>query len=739
MKPHKRYHKYRHLKTRKRRHLRKIQTRKHRQHGGLSLKDLALGAAAVLGFSGVPSANAALAPAPVSLDVARTSMPLPPRKLISRRLPSSRFVPSPSSLMNTIKTPSLSNMMYKSYSPNLKKPYTLGNSLTGNEIKVTLPLNVNTSSTALSTIDLNSSITSNIEKIPLQSMELNKTMSDIQDIFSSQAGIDVEDIKELSESKSPEEFEEKLSEDFQNIPIIKQNNITYSEIISSTSPANIITIGGHNTLTNIPQQFSEINIISPNQKLSIDDMLETCVESKVCLLDIDIDQNQFGQISSKHGGIILGLANASNAETAASLTKVFNHAKEHPDVVYTIRIENNGVFGPAELHDILTPEQQNQLFSYSKNSAMPSFNEIQSSGRNVRVFMEKNNNALKSDRVSIDASTGNYVLKSNGTALNVMAQDHHVLRTRWSQIEPIHKASASGNMTLLESLLVPSPNLGTHFEIMVDAYETSFIGANLARLPEVANMTAQINDVILPAIQNFAQSKGKTPAEGALIMVDYFTPEHAQIARNWNIINNNLNNTRLKNELILINRQMLNAIHSRYQEYLSDTGIIDMLKKIFTLSMKSKNVRALGFMSFKFLKYYLIPYYIWLFKKHLWDREAKKAMTQLKNKENLKIDKLAIFINDILFCYNINDTTSMYISTLSLIASLIYAKIRRTPPGPENRGPWLKKFGLANKVIDKLIVKLCPDSAMVEKIRKLVNDFAEDGTIREDSMPAITL
>jgi hypothetical protein len=290
-----------------------------------------------------------------------------------------------------------------------------------------------------------------------------------------------------------------------------QNTAEISEDILHENTANQpfqkgVTIAGHNTLTRSTTKIFGMPIVSVNQELSLDDYMSHCAVTGKCFLDIDM-HNDNGQIVSYHGGPIGGLERIINTspnvqKTSTVLEKVHSFASSHPNVTFTIRIENHDM-GARELEGMLTPAMKSQVATFSKHN-MPTHGELQSKGTNVVYFLENVNSS------EVNPETGII------TDSVVMAQDNYFVRTNWNDIKGLTSTDDIKSHLIYDVAKLPKNPM-----ILVDGYNTA-IAANVTALPTQSSFVATVTTTTLPRIKEAMASEGLDVQEnGCVIMMDY--------------------------------------------------------------------------------------------------------------------------------------------------------------------------------------------------------------------------
>ena len=267
-----------------------------------------------------------------------------------------------------------------------------------------------------------------------------------------------------------------------------------------------ITIAGHNTLTTSTTKVLGIPIVSVNQQLSLDQYLEHCAVTNKCFLDIDMWQSG-GKIISSHGGPMRGFERVINTSpnaqnTPAILQKIHSFAASHPNVTFTIRVENHDV-GPRDIESMMTPAMKSQVATFSKH-AIPTHGELTSSGTNVCYFIEN------TSATDVNPETGVC------TGSLAMAQDNYFVRTNWNDIKGLTNTDDIKGHLIYDPAKLPAKPM-----ILVDGYNTA-VGADVSALPTQSSFVATVTQTTLPKIKEAMASEGLDVADsGCVIMMDF--------------------------------------------------------------------------------------------------------------------------------------------------------------------------------------------------------------------------
>lgn len=314
-------------------------------------------------------------------------------------------------------------------------------------------------------------------------------------------------------------------------------NDAVKQDIQSKKLNDLILVCPHNSATTSSLSLFGVPIVSPNQIKSLDELLEALPATHVLALDIDMSKGGLrGQITSRHGGMLLGMLNTSTDSTKTEyvLEKVFTAAKNNPSSVIIVRIENTNV-GPNDIWNILTEKQRSQLFTI-QDRKIPTVQEVTGSGKNVLFFLQKNRDGL-------DMKSGTYV------GYQMMAQDYFMFRTMWNDV-PCLMGSTSD--TVEQCMLMDNTDIlaGHEAFVTIDGYST---GTGTA-FPKLSQVTGDLSNILKdtrPQIAELAKKHNIAVGLGTFLMADGVTTRSLVAQTLLNTMNTTSQDAFLENPVFL--------------------------------------------------------------------------------------------------------------------------------------------------------------------------------------------
>jgi hypothetical protein len=280
----------------------------------------------------------------------------------------------------------------------------------------------------------------------------------------------------------------------------------------------------HNGTTNLSHKVGGKEWMGRNQILTIPEYLDFVQFSPIIGIDIDITKLKTGELTSAHGAQRArgwgGICDASNTNTEEILNRVFLAGLHNNKSIIVIRSENNNGTNEEDILNVLETLDRKEplhgnrpradlIYSFRKGG-MPTYNDVISSGRNIIIFLEKNNAG------DFDEETGLY---PRG---RMMAQKCFMARTKWDNVGNLLNVAIPIETSMVQEDFRFLPN--ENFFIMIDYY-TTILGA---RYDQIVKLHANIfhnMETIKERIREYFTRTGKIPPTNYMFMVDMISPE----------------------------------------------------------------------------------------------------------------------------------------------------------------------------------------------------------------------
>ncbi len=309
----------------------------------------------------------------------------------------------------------------------------------------------------------------------------------------------------------------------------------------------------HNTVTT----SSRAKLIGTNQHLTLDQFIAQCLPGGGCAFDIDMRKDSRGRVISYHGPAG-GYTNTSKTDTRAILTTIFTAAKNNPNVLFMIRIENNNV-EPEDITGLMTDTMIDRLATYPKDS-IPTIGELTGKGKNVIMLLENESPGL------VDEETDIY------KDAPILPQRRYMLRTKWDNVKGLRSNEDISQYMQTENLDLLSKN---GFLLAVDAYST-LTGANMHAVVETGDVMVDIHASVIPKIKDWIMKENKDIKfpTGAVCMYDHVTSEMYNIT---SVLNDtaSLKDRELAEELIKKSYRLLPAVREIHRRLAKNRSIVD--------------------------------------------------------------------------------------------------------------------------------------------------------------------
>lgn len=310
-----------------------------------------------------------------------------------------------------------------------------------------------------------------------------------------------------------------LIEDFQE---------TSRQSIKNKKIFDVNSLAPHNTVTtsSYGESFG-LGITSPNQFNTLTQFLDFCNVNGDCSLDIDMAPGFGGKITSKHGGKLAGLLNASSADTEDILVEIHSFARDNPGTVVKVRVQNDGGVGPSDINDMLNniavkrPDLKGHLQErlIDTSTGVPTFETTTAAGKNVVNILEKS---------FPEAKKG---------AIPYTDQNDHFLRIQWDKIDEIIAAKTDAEIgKLMIGNIAKLKEIGEVY-LMADQYKTA-TGANFQGMENYGDKLAEFTTEVIPKVRAWAERQGLTLQQGVTYMSDETTREQYEFVGALNFSEN---------------------------------------------------------------------------------------------------------------------------------------------------------------------------------------------------------